>query len=567
MSQNIFLPAGVEVRYDVKVPMRDGVRLSADIYSPRGQSGPFPVVLSRTPYDNMSEWIVEPATFYPQHGYVYVAQDVRGRFDSEGEFTPWVNEFSDGHDTIEWIGSQPWCDGNVGMAGPSYVGNVQWQAAAMGSRYLKAIVPRVIGDNLYESPHYQGGAFQLGWTATWSFATAGRTAQNIELYNWPQLFPTLPLRDFAELAGKDLPYFRDWVDHPDYDDYWRALAINERYQDIKVPVLQIGGWYDFFATGTMNNFVGMRARGGSDRARGNQAAVMGPWIHKAALENTTHAGEVDFGTGSTLDLMEIELRWFDRWLKGKQNGADREPPLKLFVMGVNEWRDEHEWPLARTHFTPYYLHSGGSANSLLGDGTLSMQAPAGEPHDSYTYDPSFPAPTNGGCNCCVPDIVDWGAFDQKPVEHRSDVLVYTSEPLTEELEVTGPVIVKLFASTDGRDTDFTAKLVDVHPDGYARNLCDGIIRGRYRESTSTQRLLEPGTVYEFTIDLWPTSNVFLKGHRIRVDISSSNFPRFDRNPNTGHVFGRDAEMRVASQQVLHDAAHPSHIILPVIPGG
>ena len=235
-------------------------------------------------------------------------------------------------------------------------------------------------------------------------------------------------------------------------------------------------------------------------------------------------------------------------------------------MGINEWRDEQEWPLARTRFTPYYLHSGGSANSLLGDGTLSTEPPAGEPQDSYTHNPAFPTPSRGGNNCCVPDLVPWGAYDQRPVEHRNDVLVYTSEPLTEDLEVTGPVIVKLFASTDGRDTDFTAKLVDVQPDGYARNLCDGIIRGRYRESTESQRLLEPGTVYEFTIDLFPTSNVFLKGHRIRVDISSSNFPRFDRNPNTGNRFGYDAELRVAQQAVCHDGARASHVLLPVIPG-
>ena len=268
----------------------------------------------------------------------------------------------------------------------------------------------------------------------------------------------------------------------------------------------------------------------------------------------------------------MELRWFDRWLKGVANGADNDAPLRIFVMGVNRWRDESEWPLARTRYTPYYLHSAGGhsqggANSLLGDGTLSTEPPGDEPPDAYVYNPDFPTPTRGGCNCCNPEIVDWGAFDQRPVEFRNDVLVYTSEPLEEDLEVTGPVVAKIYASTDARDTDFTAKLVDVHPDGYAVNLCDGIIRGRYRESTSAQRLLEPGTVYEFTIDLWPTSNVFLKGHRIRVDIASANFPRFDRNPNTGSRFGEDAETRVAHQRVLHDGPHASHILLPVIPGG
>ncbi|MBM3944078.1 MAG: CocE/NonD family hydrolase, partial [SAR202 cluster bacterium] len=273
------------------------------------------------------------------------------------------------------------------------------------------------------------------------------------------------------------------------------------------------------------------------------------------------------GTDSMLDLMDVERRWFDRWLKGIKNGVEAEKPLRLFVMGANEWRNESEWPLARTKFTPWYFHSGGKANSLTGDGTLSPKKPAAEKPDTYTYDPRFPTPTRGGCNCCDPEIVAWGAYDQRSVEYRQDVLVYTSEPLKEDMEVTGPVIVKLHASTDCRDTDFTAKLVDVYPDGYAVNLCDGIIRGRYRESTSKQKLLKPGQTYEFTIDLWPTSNVFLKGHRIRVDISSSNFPRFDRNPNTGNRFGYDTEMRVANQTVFHESARPSHIILPVIPKG
>ena len=563
MSSNIFLPDGVEARYNVKVPMRDGVNLSADIYFPRDRTGPLPAILLRTPYDNADERVVNSAIFHSQHGYVFVAQDARGRNDSEGDFHPWVNEFDDEHDTIEWIGQQDWCDDNVGMVGGSYVGNIQWQAAAMGSRYLKAIVPRVIGDNLYEAPHYQGGAFQLNWSATWSFRMAGRTWQNIDIYNWEHLFSVLPLRDLPKQGGKDIFYYDEWIDHPDYDDYWKALANRERYGDINVPVLQIGGWYDFFTAGTFHNFVGMRERGGSELARNNQRAVVGPWIHGAST--ITHAGEVDFGRESMLDLEAMELRWFDRWLKGVSNGAEVDAPLRLFVMGVNEWRDENEWPLARTRYTPYYLHGGGGANSLLGDGTLSTEPPDDEPPDTYTYNPGFPTPTRGGCNCCNPEIVDWGAFDQRPVEFRNDVLVYTSEPLEEDLEVTGPVVAKIYASTDARDTDFTAKLVDVHPNGYAVNLCDGIIRGRYRESTSTQELLEPGTVYEFTVDLWPTSNVFRKGHRIRVDIASANFPRFDRNPNTGNRFGEDAETQIAHQTVFHDGSHTSHILLPVIP--
>lgn len=563
MSQNVFLPAGVTARYNVGMPMRDGIRLSADIFFPEEKEGPLPVVFSRTPYDNTAEAMVDSAIFFAQHGYVFVAQDTRGRNDSDGDFYPWINEFRDGHDSVEWIASQVWCDGNIGMVGSSYVGNVQWQAAAGGSTHLKAIVPRVIGDNLYEAPQYQGGAFQLNWNATWTFRMAGRTWQDISIYNWDQLFSVLSLRDIAKAAGKDVQFFQDWIDHPDYDDYWKSLANKERYQDIKIPILQIGGWYDFFTAGTFNNFVGMRANGGSDLAKNNQRAVVGPWVHTAS--KMTHAGEVDFGKESVLDLLQIELRWFDRWLKGKNNGAEKDAPLKLFVMGTNKWRDENEWPLNRTVYTPYYFHSDGEANSLLGSGGLSTTEPGEEPQDHFVYNPQSPVPTKGGCNCCNPEIVDWGAFDQRSVEYRNDVLVYTSNALDDEIEVTGPVVVKLFASTNVTDTDFTAKLVDVHPNGYAVNLCDGIIRARYRESTSKQQLLESGKTYEFTIDLWPTSNVFLKGHRIRVDISSSNFPRFDRNPNTGHKFGENDQIQIAHQNVFHDSLHPSHILLPVVP--
>ena len=563
MAQTAFLPAGLDVRYNVKVPMRDDVELSMDIYSPASGAGSFPVILVRTPYDNTGENTVDDAIYFAQNGYVCVLQDCRGRNDSGGEFNPFVNEFNDGHDTVEWIGAQSWCDGNVGMHGGSYLGAVQWMAAAMGSRYLKTIVPRVIGDDFHESPWYQGGALVLHVGATWSFRMDGRVQQSIDRFNWDQVFSTLPLKDLPAAGGKDISFFQDWLDHPDYDDYWKSQALKERYQDVKIPVLQIGGWYDIFTGGTLRNFVAMRERGGSDLAKNHQRAVIGPWIHGASRE--THAGEADFGKASMIDLNEIELEWFDHWLKGKDNGAERESALRIFVMGTNRWREEREWPLARTEFTPYYLHSGGSANSLLGDGGLSTEVPAEEPSDGYEYNPAFPTPTRGGGTCCNPEIVDWGGFDQRPVEFRNDVLVYTSEPLAEDLEVTGPVIVRLHASTDGRDTDFTAKLVDVYPDGYARNICDGIIRGRYRQSAERQQLLEPGEVYDFAIDLWPTGNVFLAGHRIRVDISSSNFPRFDRNLNTGNKVADDTEVRVARQTVFHDRTRPSQIILPVIP--
>lgn len=563
MPSNVFLPYGLNARYNVKVPMRDGINLSADIYFPKSGEGPFPVILARTPYDNMTEESIEASKFYPQHGYIFVAQDVRGKNDSEGEFYPFLNEFEDGYDTVEWIGSQPWCDGNIGMVGASYVGNVQLQAAAMDSKYLKTIVPRVTGHDCHEFVIYQGGAFQLAVAAMWALRHDTRTRQDIFIYNWEQLFRSLPLREFDSAAGKDVQFFQDWIDHPDNDSYWHALSLEHRYKDMKIPILHVGGWYDICVFGTLKNFVGVQKHGGSEEARTNQQVILGPWIHEASVY--THAGEVDYGVESRLDLQEVELRWFDRWLKGEENGAENDASVKIFTMGTNQWRDENEWPLQRTNYTPYYLHSRGNANSRTGDGLLSTETPSDEPCDEYHYNPEFPVSTRGGNTCCNPDLVPWGSYDQRSTEMRNDVLVYTSGPLEQDLEVTGPVILKLFASTDGRDTDFTAKLVDVAPDGYAVNLCDGIIRGRYRNTTSEVELLEPNQIYEFTIDLWVTSNVFLKGHRIRVDISSSNYPRFDRNPNTGNAFGQDSEIRIAHQKIFHTNKHKSQIILPVIP--
>ncbi len=563
----MFKPANFEARYNVKVPMRDGVKLSADIYLPRRRAGRVPAILARTPYDNGDfaglTKIVDQAIYFVQHGYAFVVQDVRGRFDSEGEFYPWVNEYDDGHDTVEWVGEQEWCDGNVGMMGFSYVGGVQWQAAMSGESHLKCIAPGVIGDDHHGQTHFQGGAMQLGLDMTWTFLTDARTWHPIDNYDWKQVLVHLPLSEMAGAAGVSSPRLADWIDHPDYDDYWKRIAYKERYEDVEIPVMQIGGWYDTFTAGTMNNFVGMLTRGGTKLARDNQKVIIGPWVHQAS--ELTHAGDRDFGKDSVLDLNFEHLRWFDRWLKGTRNGVETEAPIKLFVMGAEAWRDEHEWPLARTRFTPFHLRSGGNANSLRGDGSLGTQPPGDEPPDEYDYDPAFPVPSNGGNNCCSPEIVPWGGYDQRQVEQREDVLVYTSRPLDEDLEVTGPVTARIYASSSAPDTDFTAKLLDVHPDGYSLNLCDGIIRGRYRDSFERQVPLEPDTVYEFTIDLFPTSNVFKAGHRIRLEVSSSNFPRFDRNLNTGGRFGYESDMRVAHQKIYHDAERPSHVLLPVIP--
>jgi hypothetical protein len=536
------------------------------VYLPADGHGPWPVLLARTPYDNAI--LMDLGFDWAQRGYVFVAQDVRGRYDSEGAFVPWDNETNDGFDTLDWIGGQEWCDGNIGMSGGSYLGQVQWQAAMTGHPLLKAIAPRVMGSNLWESPHYQGGAFGLGVNAVWGWRTMGRTMQRIDRFDWPAVLRTLPLRAMDEVCGKRHPAFSTWLDHHDYDDSWRATAVDEHFDRITIPVLQVCGWYDLYAGGMMANFAGLSAHAGSALAQANQRIIMGPWTHSQAgiaPPGTTNAGDRDFGVGSLLDTRAIEVAWFDHWLRGIDNGVEREPAVKLFVMGANTWRDEHEWPLTRTQWTPFYLRSGGRANSLRGDGFLSPDPPGDEREDTFVYDPDHPVPTMGGCNCCNPEIVPWGVYDQRPVEMRDDVLVYTGAPLAHDVEVTGPIVVHLFAATDGYDTDFTAKLVDVFPDGTAWNLCDGIMRGRYRKGRGPAELLTPDRVEEFVIDCWVTSNLFRAGHAIRVEISSSNFPRFDRNLNTGLPIGDDASPRVARQRVLHDAAHPSHVVLPIIP--
>ena len=551
----------VEMRLDVKMPMRDGVNLSADIYLPKAY-GKFPTVLMRTPYSNNADATIEKGLRLAQKGYVCVIQDCRGRWDSDGEYYPFLHEGRDGYDTQEWIGRQEWSNCKIGMAGGSYGGLVQWQSAPYRSQFLTCLVPRVICCDFFSGLVYPGGAFQLNVMVTWGMRTNARTAQSIEYHNWTEAFRALPLIEMDERAGRNLPFWKDWIQHPTYDDYWAEVNVEEKWGEIAVPSFNMGGWFDLYAPHTFINFNGLRQHGRTSQARQSKL-IVGPWPH--GLSASSRTGDIDFGAHSIVNLDGLELRWFDYWLKGIENGIVAEPPLRLFIMGINEWRDEHEWPLARTIWQKWYLNSDGRANTLLGDGHLSTELPKHEPPDHFVYDPHYPVQTRGGNTCCSPHIVPWGPYDQRPVEMRSDVLCYTSAPLEADLEVTGPIRVALYAATDGPDTDWTAKLVDVSPTGYAMNLCDGIIRARYRESFADPRLITPNKIYEYQIDLGVTGNVFRKGHCIHLEISSSNFPRFDRNPNTGHPFGRDTELRPAHQTVYHTREYPSHILLPVIP--
>lgn len=539
---------------NVMVPMRDGVPLAAHVFLPKAD-GRYPVILLRTPYGKMDEKSGE-AKRYCAAGYVMVVQDCRGRGRSQGTWDPFRDDGRDGFDTQEWIGRQPWCDGRIGTSGGSYVGWTQWAAAPHGSRYLACMVPVVPFTDTFHEIAYPGGAFQLSLLFGWGAGVGGLKLDPAKL---KEAFNYLPLKSWDEQGDKRVFFLRDWVAHPTFDDYWRARSIDGHFEGVTVPALNIGGWYDIFSKATFDHITRTRQSSTNRLARRNQFVVMGPWGHGVGGQKL---GELDFGPDAKLDLGRLQFEWFEYWLKGRETGVQDWAAVRLFVMGENVWRREAEWPLARTRFTPWYLHGAGKASTRGGDGSLSSTAPEAEPPDRFTYDAANPVPTKGGNNLVGPPT---GPFDQSAVEDRVDVLVYTSAPLEQAVEVTGPVKVILHAASSARDTDFTAKLVDVHPDGKAYNLCDGIVRARYRESLTAPTLIEPEKTYRYEVDLWVTSNLFKPGHRVRLEISSSNFPRFDRNPNTGHAFGADAELAKAEQSIFHDREHPSHVLLPVIP--
>ena len=549
----------IRMEFDVRVPMRDGTELSADVYRP-DREGTFPVILVRTPYNNNSDGSVDTGKFFAEYGYAVVLQDVRGRWDSDGSFHAFVNEARDGYDTHEWAGTQPWSNGKVGTLGGSYVGLTQLLPSFLASSYLWAMVPIVTTSDVYNNWMYSDGAFQLGFSLSWGgIFIDGSTNQNYGTYSWPELFRQ-PIRRSLHSAGRRVPHYQDWLSHPTNDDYWKSLRGDHR--DVTAPAMFISGWYDVFMRGTLQDYVALREAAAAKGERSSHKLVVGPWIHGV---NRQQVGDIDFGPNAVVELQNQQLRWFDHWLKDVENGIDGEPPVKIFVMGANRWREEHEWPLARTQYTSYYFHSEGEANSFRGNGTLDTSEPGDEPTDSFVYNPERPVPTLGGGNCCRTDIVPMGPFDHAPIERRDDVLVYTGDVLTGDVEVTGPIKVVLYAASTAKDTDFVARLVDVHPSGFAQNIQDGIIRARHRESLETSSLIEPGRVYRYEIDLWASSNVFLRGHRMRVEITSSNFPRFDRNPNTGRPFGDDEEKIRATQTIFHTSQYPSHIVLPVIP--
>lgn len=566
-----FLAAAVKVEKNVAATMRDGVRLKADITRP-DTADKVPVILIRTPYNKDQYAGYSPfPRMAAEQGYAVIVQDVRGRFASEGVFSPYVVDLNDGYDSVEWAAALPFSNGKVGMQGCSYLGAVQWQAAVMNPPHLVAIFPQCTFAN---GRHFFffSGAFDMSWISwlngrlpdlkrrrglTGAEASDEEADRQWSTHKW-EWMNFLPLKDFPILK-EFCPDYYEWLSHPDDGPYWDFADVEKKHGEVSVPAYNFTGWFDdgYGQPGAIRNFLGMRRNGRTTEAREGQKLIIGPWTH---CNPRSKAGLLDFGPDAALDVSALVLRWFDYWLKGIDNGIMSEPPVRYFVMGDNVWKSGTEWPPAGARPTSFFLSSRGAANSLYGNGILVGTKPDDQEPDRYTYDPANPVTDHF--------FERPGPHDNRPFEVRNDVLVYTSEPLSQDMEVTGDIRAELWASSTAKDTDFVVKVTDVHPSGLSQNITpplSGIIRARYRDSESKPSLLDPGRVYRFVVDSMSTSHVFKKGHRIRVWISSSLFPHIDRNMNTGHAFGEDTEMVPASQTVFHDAGRPSRIILPVIP--
>jgi uncharacterized protein len=515
----------VSVERNAAVKMRDGTVLRADVYRP-SQEGRFPVIVQRTPYDKTV--LLPFGMKAAESGYVAVAQDCRGRYASAGDWYPLAHEFEDGYDTVEWAAALPYSNGKVGLFGGSYGGFTTLMGALAHPPHLAGFVSIEAGDSYYEGFIYRGGVFQKWLAESWvanslapdSLARAAR--QTIDVAKWSQQlpaekFPVLELPSARTFAG----YFFDWLRHPAYDDYWKRCSFDDRYASVEAPGVHVGGWYDAFTPGPPRAFASMRARAATAEARNGQRLIMGPWSHGPLRSK---AGDLDFGPSAAIDPGSLGFEWFDYLLRGARNGLERRKPVRIFVMGENVWRDEEEWPLPRAKATPYYLHSGRLLNTAL---------PEEEPGDEYIHDPANPVPTTGGGICC--GSLQAGALDQRTVEARSDVLVYSTEPFDRDIEITGPIQLDVYVDAP---TDIVATLVDVWPNGYAQNVTDGVRRG------DSERI---------HLDLAPTSNLFRAGHRLRVHIAGSSFPRYDLNSRKGTI------------RIYHDKTRPSALTVPVVP--
>ena len=554
---------------DQAVTMRDGTVLCADVYLPVGE-GPFPALLERTPYNkgNSTEVQMGAPAYFAANGYAVVIQDVRGRFKSEGRFVPFQDDGwgpkRDGLDTVEWVAGQTWCNGQVGTIGGSYSGATQYQLAPTRPPHLRAMYVREASADYQAEWVYHGGAFELafmlGWTADWTCSNLAHLAAGdeyarrkanlekaiAEMERWQK---HLPLSPNPLLAGLE-----DWYDnclaHPDDGPFWWQWNVEQQHPEIDTPICHLGGWFDIFLNGTLKNFMGLRAEARTAEAGRAQRLIVGPWVHGPWNVPKSLQGEVDFGPAAARDYNAMRLPWFDHWLKGHENGVTTEPAVHLFVMGGNQWRTAEDYPWPDTRYTAWYLHQSGRLDA--------KEPTEAEQPDSYLYDPDNPVPSRGGNTLYPPG----GAFDQRPIEERC--LTYTSDPLPHDLTIIGNVRCVLYALSSAPDTDWVVRLTDVHPDGFSRLLCDGILRARYRQSRIAPTLLAPDQIYEFGVDLWATANTFKAGHRIRVAVTSSSFPRFDRNLNTGGACGTESARQVALNTIFHDQRRWSRIILPVV---
>ncbi|MFH1549595.1 MAG: CocE/NonD family hydrolase [Planctomycetota bacterium] len=548
----------IEQRIDVKVPMRDGVKLSTDLYLPDAR-GPRPVLLTRTPYSNSDPVRAERLLYFARRGFVCANQDCRGRHDSEGEWEPFRHERSDGMDTIAWLAEQDFCDGSIGVIGGSYEGYCTWMVAFDRHPALKAVIAKVaLPDPVINVPYQDGALF---WNMiVWGLLVYGRTNQNLTAVNWRKLYNRLPLRTLDRAAGMESKTWQNWLDHPTKDEWWKEVCYMHLLDRVGLPVMHVCGWYDDDGISTYRNFPEMRKNAASQHARDEQKLVIGPWPHR--INVSSRVGEIDFGPGALIDLDGIIFRFLARHLANEDHYTKPEPRCRIFIMGENRWRSLDDWPVPGAVTTKYYLRSGGGANSLFGDGLLSTDPPPDdEPPDGYVYDPDNPTPY-----VTDPVTLQLGeATDQQSIERRPDVLVYTTPPLEEDVVVCGRVFAELCISSDAKGTDFTGKLVDVWPDGRAIQLCDGIRRAEFRNGLEKPEWLEKDKVYKVTIDMWATGIRFLKGHCIRLEISSSAVPKFCRHLNTDTDQASETKPRIANQAVHHCAGHPSALILDVIP--
>lgn len=563
-KENVSKPTyGLKAKYNVLVPMRDGVQLSADVYLPH-RDGKYPVLLTRTYYGKCNKDLNEKEmgefiTYFVARGFVVVIQDCRGRYDSEGSFYIEIYDFDDGYETVEWCATQEWSNGKVGMFGCSYPGCLQLSAAISGNEHLKCIVPRDATSDSYFNGGFMRGGVMQGWLE-WCLYTGGRTSREglRKKTTWDKLYRQLPLIELDERLGFNFEWWKDYLRHPCYDEYWERFSYEKKYDRISAASLNIGGWYSSSdIDGTIRNFLGITEKGRKLRTGAHHNLIIGPWPH---CRTRTSFGELEFEKGADLDMKELHLRWFDYWLKETDTGIMKEPPITYFLMGANRWCTAHQWPPEGSSYLSYYLHSGGKANSLLGDGLLNSEPPGEESCDQFTYDPENPVPFEEHVPAYGEDQV---ILDQRVAERRDDVLVYTTPPLQEDVDVVGPIRARIFASSSAVDTDFVAKLVDVHPNDMAIFLTIGIVRARYRASFEKTSLIEPRVVYEYNIDMSNTANRFKKQHRIRLEISSSAFPYFLKNQNTGNDIGTDTESIVARQSIYHNRGFQSHLELPI----